>query len=230
MKNFFESVTTCDIKDDGSIVTSADIEISSFVSELLKGEHFFSEEEEGSLDFPSYILDPIDGTREFSKGSGECVTSLAFMASSTISDKGSWGWLYAPLNGLEIDSNDSFVAVQARDEDSSLLGMVSRTDHAKGLFDDKAFKAPGIRFVERGSIAFKLGLLSVSACDFVFSATPKNIWDIAAGTVILDKKGYKLFNRLGEVRLLDAERVDGPLLWCKEKNYTRLKYLLEVKR
>lgn len=228
VKVYFKTANNCEVKDDGSIVTSADIEISQLVSSFLKEHNFLSEEEEGSLCFPSYILDPIDGTREFYKGSSECACSLAYMASSKIADEGNWGWIFSPLSGFEISSSDLYTEGLEQGKKGDLIGMVSRSDSERGIFKDQKYSREGVKFVERGSIAFKLGLLAASACDFVFSATPKKIWDIAAGTVILHKKGYRLFNKQGEAQTLDSEFIEGPLLWCLEKDYPELKPLLEV--
>jgi myo-inositol-1(or 4)-monophosphatase len=229
VRTFYAAPKVSDEKEDGSIVTSADVQISELVCKLIKGSNILSEEEEGSLSFPTYILDPIDGTREFYKGSSECATSLAYMVSSNISHEDNWGWIFAPLSGFEVDSRDLYVEEQCEEGELELLGMVSRGDTNKGIFNEKNFIVDGVRLVARGSIAFKLGLLTISACDFVFSATPKKIWDIAAGTVLLHKKGYKLYNGQGEVEELDSEYIEGPLLWCLETNYLQLKYLLEVK-
>lgn len=226
VKDYFKSTKKYEIKSDGSIVTVADIKISQLVSSLLNNQNLLSEEEEGELCFPTYILDPIDGTREFHKGSSECACSLAYMASSKISSKENWGWIYSPMSGFEVSSNDIYIEEDARSVESNFVGMVSRGDSDKGFFNDQKYSVKNIRLIERGSIAFKLGLLSASACDFVFSATPKKIWDIAGGTVLLHKKGYRLYNTSGELEYLDNELIKGPLLWCLEKDYSELKVLL----
>ncbi|WP_127715288.1 inositol monophosphatase family protein [Halobacteriovorax sp. HLS] len=209
-------------KSDRSIVTRVDKEISKLIEieleHLVKNEgfHFFSEENMVSFGFPSIILDPIDGTRELAKGLGECVVSLAVMTSS---NEG-FSWIYNPFTGFEISSKDAFCEPVSFNEDR-LFGLVSRTDYSKGIFSDLSLDS-SIVVEPRGSIAFKLALLASGACDFVYSKTPKSVWDIAAGTLLCWDRKIKLFQSGAEVKRLDSVKIDGELIWCREKDLARL--------
>ncbi|OUR93036.1 hypothetical protein A9Q84_21265 [Halobacteriovorax marinus] len=210
-------------KSDLSIVTIVDTEISDFIhfqlSALIKtqGFHFFSEEDPQSFGFPSIILDPIDGTRELAKGLGECVVSLAIMQTASTGS----AWIYNPFTGFEITSGQPFVDAVTFNEDR-LFGYVSRSDMKKGLLSHIE-DVEGVHVEPRGSIAFKLALLASGACDFVYSKTPKNVWDIAAGTLLCWERGFKLFQGDTEIVSLDCERVSGELIWCREKDFERLR-------
>jgi myo-inositol-1(or 4)-monophosphatase len=209
-------------KSDFTIVTRIDKEVSEFVqremNELIENSnfHFFSEENKVSFGFPSIILDPIDGTRELSKGLGECVVSMALMKSP----REGFAWLFNPFTGFEIFTSEDIVSPVSFNE-KRLFGYVSRTDFSKGILDH--IKGSEDIFLEpRGSIAFKIGLLASGACDFVYSRTPKNIWDIAAGTLLCWQRGLKLYQDGIEVKELSSQRVDGELIWCREKDIKRL--------
>ncbi len=205
-------------KSDSSIVTLVDQEVSDLVrkkfSHLInEGRyHFYSEEDQQSFGFPSIILDPIDGTRELAMGLGECVVSLAVMETHN----SGFAWVFNPFTGFEISSLSSFVEPVVFNNER-LFGYVSKGDKKKGLLNH-AFESDELIISTKGSIAFKLGLLASGACDFVYSKTPKNIWDIAAGTLLCWERGMKLYQEGKEVIALGEVKIDGELIWCREKD------------
>ena len=208
-------------KSDKSIVTRVDKEVSSFIENETKfltdaGYHFFSEENPASFGFPSIILDPIDGTRELAHGLGECVVSLAVMQGP----ESGFAWIYNPFTGLELSSLNVYVPAVTHNSEN-LFGYVSRSDTAKGMYKDLSL-CEGVSIAARGSIAFKLSLLAGGACDFVYSRTPKNIWDIAAGTLLCWQRGFKLYQNERELKSLDQIRIDGELMWCREEVFVKL--------
>lgn len=208
-------------KADKSLVTEIDL----FVSELIKSKllnnsrfghyNFFSEEEFGELLFPSAILDPIDGTRELVLQRAECAVSLALMKNPMIDDPENYGWIYNPFSGFSLDSSMQFINVTNKSS-KKILGLVSRSEFEKGYFDDYLENCGKIDLSPRGSIAFKLGLLAAGACDFVVSLSPKNIWDIAAGTILCAQRGFHLYQNGVKIKTLDQIRIEGVLLWCPE--------------
>ncbi len=220
-KGEFHKVLDISKKPDSTIVTEVDHYISDLVKDVTKdfrkmhNIHFYSEEDPESFGLPCLMLDPIDGTREFSRGEAECVLSLAVLDEY---GKG-WGWLYNPFNGFDISSEENFVR-SASFHNDDLLGLVSRTEYRKGSF--KEIDKEGIVLTPRGSIAFKLGLVACNAADFVLSLSPKNIWDIAAGTIICWSRGIKLYQGNREVTSLTELKLSGPLLWCREEHYDKL--------
>ncbi len=209
------------LKSDNTIVTEIDLFVSTLLKEKLKTHPefkrytFFSEEEYDQLNFPVAILDPIDGTRELVKGRAECAVSLAMMNSSDINDPLNYGWLYNPFSGFSLDSDVPFVASNNKST-QKILGMVSRMEFEKGYFNNFLNIDPKIEITPRGSIAFKLGLLASGGCDFVLSLSPKNIWDIAAGTVLCAQRGIKLYQNGVEIKKLDEILVKGVLIWAPE--------------
>jgi len=210
-------------KSDSSIVTLVDTEISDFIHDELislverHGFHFFSEEDQKSFGFPSIILDPIDGTRELAVGLGECVVSLALMDGPSSGQ----AWIYNPFTGFEMCTGLPFVNPVTYNE-QRLFGYVSRSDLKKGLLSHLE-AVNGIHIEPRGSIAFKLALLASGACDFVYSKTPKNVWDVAAGTLLCWERGLKLYQGDGELKSLNTEKLEGELIWCREKDFERLR-------
>lgn len=209
------------LKADNTIVTEIDLFVSTLLKEKLnshpeyKNYNFFSEEEFDKLIFPSAILDPIDGTRELVKGRAECAVSLALMQTPSLADPSNYGWLYNPFSGFSLDSDTPFVASNNKST-QRILGMVSRLEFEKGYFKDFINIDPKIEITPRGSIAFKLGLLASGGCDFALSLSPKNIWDIAAGSVLCAQRGIKMYQNGVEITSLDQVHMKGILMWAPE--------------
>ena len=207
-------------KDDKSPVTEIDLLVSSLIKEkLLKHSQyskyaFFCEEDFIDYVFPCAILDPIDGTRELAKGLPECAVSLALMKSPVIDDPSNFAWLYNPFSGFSLDSNIPYVSTTNKST-QKILTFVSRSEFQKGHYN-KYLNNPQIDITPRGSIAFKLGLLASGACDFVISLEPKNVWDIAAGTILCSQRGIHFYQDGKRVTSLGSSYYKGALIWVSD--------------
>jgi myo-inositol-1(or 4)-monophosphatase len=221
--DYFTSANTMDfsVKEDGSRVTRSDIEISEKLENLCS-EHFpdfafLSEEKlEKNIEVPQIIIDPIDGTNEFIQKVPECVMSIAWLQTEELADPVNRGWIWNFSNGLEKDSKTamaSSIGVSKRSDGQLLEGFVSRTEWNNRLYDK--VKNDKIHLRPVGSIAYKLLQLSWGQCDFVISMRPKNIWDIAAGSVLLSHLGYCFYSNGKRVTHLNQLLYQAPLLWCR---------------
>jgi myo-inositol-1(or 4)-monophosphatase len=202
-------------------VTKIDYEISNLIKEWAQinatNHCFYSEEEHSDLTWPAVVLDPIDGTRELIAGTGEVAVSLAIMNDEMLSSPLNQAWVFNPFTGFQIMTGE-MRATFDKHIIKTPVGMVSVSDWKKGLIGPRA----GVELVPVGSIAFKLGLLAAGACDFVYSQTPKNLWDIAAGTILCSERGIHLFDGKGDQIERAQARLDGPLLWCRPQMKERL--------
>ncbi|MFZ4713008.1 MAG: inositol monophosphatase family protein [Bacteriovoracaceae bacterium] len=209
-------------KEDNSLVT----EVDQFLSDIIKIETsesvcFFSEEDHTKLTFPAVILDPIDGTIEFAQGVPECAVSYAAMKGPDLSEASAW--IYNPFTGFEISSDSTFT-LPVKINKLKYLGLVSRSEWKKGLYD--SIENGPVQLSPRGSIAFKLGLLATGACDFVVSKKAKNIWDIAAGSILLHQRGFSFYEKGIKLTSLNKETYEAPLLWCRESDFILLSWTL----
>lgn len=216
-------------KADGTVVTRIDLLVSRFIEDrfakikALDNYHFLSEEKpelHSQLSFPCLALDPIDGTRELSAGIGECCVSLGLLPSSHISNTTSWAWLFNPFTGFELSSDQTFYTAPQLSR-RSLLGLISRSEFEQGLYASDKPKHY-INLVPKGSIAFKLGLLAAGSCDFVVTKKPKNLWDIAAGTVLCAQRGIYLYNEKGLIQEWELLNSDQFMLWCRPELHEEL--------
>jgi myo-inositol-1(or 4)-monophosphatase len=222
-------VLDIELKSDRSLVTEADLEISKII-EKCKKTHlnkvcFYSEENFNELNFPALIVDPIDGTKEFSMAIGECAVSIAYVNSSDISDPKNHAWLYNPFTGFELETGMKFIEGSRNYFEKDFSCLVSRTEWSKGVYNNVKLEKTIIS--PRGSIAYKLGLLASGGCDFVYSHNPKNIWDIAAGSILCFQRGIKFFNKGCEITDLGFSKIEGQSYWISETLTKDLAYDLE---
>lgn len=204
-------------KSDGSPVTALDLALSD-LTEKMAGTHypdvvFYSEEKFSKWGFPLMAIDPLDGTREYLAGRPEWALSIGLF--DTKDFKGQ-GWVYNPISEELFSEKDT---PAAETQKSKYLGEVSRTEWDKNLYlnlvSDKFYLKP------MGSIAYKLGRLSAGKIDFVISLYPKNIWDIAGGSLLCQKSGIKFYSEGKEVTEVKQKYLP-PLIWCREEIFSEL--------
>lgn len=207
-------------KEDHSIVTQIDLLVSSRVKEIFSnrpefsGFTFFSEEEHQELQFPAIVLDPIDGTKELVRGIPECTLSLALLTGPEMSGE---GWIYNPFTSFEVDNIQAYTRPWCRRERIP-LGFVSQSEWDAGLYV-KDTSSPLFTLSPRGSMANKLFLMAVGACEFVITRRPKSLWDIAAGCLILKRQGAEFYQGKMRVESLDQVEYGGaPLIWVRPEN------------
>ena len=187
-------------KESGnSPVTAADYEADQYLAKFLGGEFphdgWLSEETVDTSDRLEkkrvWIVDPLDGTKEFIKKLPEFCVSIGLVEDSIpvvgviynpISDE----MFYAQKNkGAFLNANQIKISNVQDIKDASIV--VSRSEHAKGLWNDYKSHFSSIKSV--GSIAYKLGLAASSLYDITATVAPKNEWDICAGDCIINEAG-----------------------------------------
>lgn len=200
-------------KTPGDPVTIIDITISNTVKEISQREnlHFYSEEGPRDWRLPLIIIDPIDGTRELIERRPECAVSVALIRDWDFTSSQNEGWIFNPFTA-ETFTEES---LNDRPSEEKLIGYVSRSEWKAGLFQN--ISESHIELKPVGSIAYKLALLSRGEIDFVVSLKPKNIWDIAAGTVLCEKLGLEFYSQGKRVTKITNELYHPPLLWCKKE-------------
>lgn len=196
-------------KPDGSPVTKLDLALSSLL-EQMGHEKFpsacvYSEENFSEFNFPLLAIDPLDGTKEYIHQRPEWAISIGFFPQNNWYGE---GWIFNPItNEVFDDQIDSRQFLQK----TKYTGEVSHSEWEKGLY--KNIKSDIFQISPKGSIAYKLGRLVAGQSDFVVSLTPKNIWDIAGGTLLCNKNGINFYSegkKVTEVKQI----YHPPLIWC----------------
>ena len=195
-----------DYKAPGDPVTEADRRIDAILRRLLprEGEGWLSEE---TVDDPSrldrervWIVDPVDGTREFVEGLPEWCISIGLVEGG----RAVAGGIYNPavenlvLGSLEtgVTLNGQLARVSDRAGLDGALVMASRSETRRGEWD--RFQGLGFEVQASGSVAYKLAQVAAGLIDATWTLVPKNEWDVAAGAALVAAAG-------GEVLTLDAE-------------------------
>jgi myo-inositol-1(or 4)-monophosphatase len=203
-------------KPDGSPVTPLDLLLSDFFAQIAAQEFpaytFYSEESFSSWRFPLLALDPIDGTREYIAGRAEWAISVGLVEAEDFTGE---GWIYNPIT-RQLFAEPMLKPFVAK---SHYVGEISRSEWEKGEIpplDDEKFKLNPM-----GSIAYKLARLSHGETDYVLSCRPKNIWDIAAGTILCRQAGLKFYAQGREVTEV-KQLFQPPLIWCHPQLFPEL--------
>lgn len=136
-----------------------------------------------------WIVDPIDGTKEFVTGIPEFSVSVALV------DRG------APVLAAVFNPATDELYLAAAGRGATLNGhplrceppaterpivLASRSELKRGEWD--AF-AEAVEIRPCGSIAYKLALVAAGKAHATFSLGPKNEWDIAAGVLLVAETG-----------------------------------------
>ena len=178
-------------------VTEADRALDAVLrKELLRdGEGWLSEE---SVDDPIrlqrsrvWVVDPLDGTREFVKGIPEFCVSIGFVEDG----RPVAGGIYNPATDETfLGSLDSGVTCNGKPAQPSqrqtldgALILASRSEVNRGEW--KAFENANFTVRPMGSVAYKLALVSAGLADITFTLTPKNEWDVVAGAALVKSSG-----------------------------------------
>jgi myo-inositol-1(or 4)-monophosphatase len=178
-------------------VTEADRALDAVLrKELLRsGEGWLSEE---SVDDPIrlqhshvWVVDPLDGTREFVKGIPEFCVSIGFVENGR---PVAGGICNPATNEVFLGSVESGVTYNGKPAQTSqrttldgALVLASRSEVKRGEW--KAFENSSLKIRPMGSVAYKLALVSAGLADITFTLTPKNEWDVVAGAALVQSSG-----------------------------------------
>ena len=193
--------------DDKGPLTEADLAANTIlidaISAAFPDDHILSEETKDDLvrlnKSRVWIIDPLDGTREFTLGVPEFVVSVGF----TVDGAARVGVLYQPVTedliagvvGLGTTLNGEPVSVTDHKELKGGRFLVSRSEYEKGWFDD--YKDTAI-LRPMGSVAYKLGLVAAGKAEATFTPKPRNEWDLCGGVACILAAGGQATNGKGE--------------------------------
>ena len=189
-------------KKDGSPVTAADMYAHKVMVKFLKGnfpdipvvseESFKQKNYKPANEF--WIIDPIDGTKEFVNKSGEFTTNIALIQNG----KPVLGVVGAPAfdqvwSGI---TNQQMNKKKADSKKRSILRIVTSKSHRTVI--DTAFlnfldkKGKRLKIISKGS-SLKICALADKTADIYPRFGPTSEWDIAAADAILRSRGGGIF-------------------------------------
>jgi myo-inositol-1(or 4)-monophosphatase len=201
-----------EIRDDP--VTAADEAADAVLKEILPqaGEGWLSEESVDDLIRLEcdrvWVVDPIDGTREFIKGIPEWCISIGLLEGGVPVA----GGIFNPvtdelvLGSLEggVTMNGEPVRVTEPDVNGPVSVLASRSELKRGEWD----RFENGRFDVRpcGSVAYKLGLVAAGLADATWTLVGKSEWDVVGGTALVRGAGGLACLRDGSEPAFNQER------------------------
>jgi myo-inositol-1(or 4)-monophosphatase len=155
-----------------------------------------------------WVVDPLDGTREFVQGIPEFCVSIAMVENGIPVV----GGICNPATGeLIIGSRETGVTYNGKSAQPSqrkdlhgALVLASRSEVKRGEW--KQFESAEFNIRAMGSVAYKLGLVAAGRADLTFTLVPKNEWDVAAGAALVESAGGWVL------------KLDNSPLRCNQKN------------
>lgn len=168
-----------------------------------------------------WVVDPLDGTREFVAGIPEFCVSVALVVDGrTVA-----GGISNPatqetfIGSLErgVTYNGQPARPSSKTSLQGALVLASRSEVKRGEWEP--FRNAPFKIRPMGSVAYKLALVSAGLADATFTLTPKHEWDVAAGAaLVLSAGGFVQTLENTELRcnhknpLLSGLLAGGPLL------------------
>ena len=209
------------LKSDDSPLTKADLVSHQVIESYLKPTNIPILSEEGkdiSYDLRKdwaqlWIVDPIDGTKEFIKRNGEFTVNIALIENQ----RPILGVVYAPvlnelyfssneLGGLKVSVNltdfdlnnliDSAVKLPLSREDNTYTIVASRShlsDETVDFIEELNKEKGDVHLISKGS-SLKLCLVAEGSADCYPRFAPTMEWDTAAGQAICEHAGFRVID------------------------------------
>jgi len=189
----------------GDPVTAADLAANDVLLQILpsEGEGWLSEESADSperlLDRRVWVVDPLDGTREFVDGVPEWCLSVGLVEDG-IPVAG--GILSPPTGLLVVGSEETGLLVNGEPIRPALrrtlqgaVILASRSEWKRGEWE--RFQGAPFTVKPCGSVAFKLGQVAAGLADGTWTLVPKHEWDVAGGAALMRAAGGTLLHADG---------------------------------
>ena len=204
-------------KSDDNPVTAADLEANAAIGAVLRAEFpddcVLSEE---TLDSESrlgasrvWIVDPLDGTKEFVEGVPEFAVSVAL----AVQGRPVAACILQPItrecftarlgSGARLDGERIEVSRATDLAHSTMLS--SRTEMKRGQIEP--FRGLFARIEPVGSVALKLALVAAARADLWISAAPKSEWDVCAGDLLVREAGGRFIELARGERIYNQREV-----------------------
>lgn len=197
LRRFQPGATPVQYKRQREVVTAADREVNQRLQELLPrgNEGWLSEETPDDLRRLQkrrlWVVDPLDGTREFVAGIPEWCVSIGLVEEG----RAVAGGILNPVTGevflgsLEtgVQFNGRPAALRPERELQEMLVLASRSEMGRGEWD--RFRDAPFQVRALGSVAYKLAYVAAGFADATWTFVPKHEWDVAAGAALARAAG-----------------------------------------
>lgn len=192
LEPFTSGAIDATMKQGDDPITAADLAVNEVLLELLprQSEGWLSEETADGIDRLGrdrvWIVDPIDGTREFVQGIPEWCISIGLVEHG----KPVAGGVCNPATGERIigsiETGVEYSGTRPPSAATSLSGAVVLASRSEVRRGDWARYTDGpFTVLPMGSVAFKTALVAAGRADATWTLVPKHEWDVAAGAALV---------------------------------------------
>lgn len=199
-------------KSGGDPVTEADLAVNDVLREFLpeEGDGWLSEETADNADRLDcrrvWIVDPVDGTREFVMGLPEWCISIGLVEDGIPIAGGIFnpaaGHMVIGARGAGVTLNDKPVDRTWAPSLDGINVLASRSEVKRGEWD--RFKGAPFSITAMGSVAYKLARVAAGLDGVTWTLVPKNEWDVAAGVALVQAAGGKAVTTDGSARRFNS--------------------------
>jgi 3'(2'), 5'-bisphosphate nucleotidase len=207
----YERDVVAERKPDGSPVTEADSRAEAIILERLApiGLPILAEESVAAGRIPElgarfFVVDPLDGTREFLKRNGEFTVNIALCEAgrpilgvviAPVSGASYWGGEGEALGGT-LENGAIHGHHRITTDSHGPLRIVASRSHGHPAIRALCEKMQVVAGVSVGS-SLKFGLLATGAAQLYPRFGPTSEWDTAAGQAVLEAAGGVVLNLEG---------------------------------
>jgi len=155
-----------------------------------------------------WVVDPVDGTKEFAAGQPEYAISVALVENgapvlASVFNPATDELFYA-IKGRGAWLGETRLSCEHVSSGDKLMLLASRSEYQRGEWD---YFEQSHEVVQVGSIAYKLALVAAGKADATFSLGPKSEWDIAAGVLLVTEAGGIVTNQRRETIIFNRKEV-----------------------
>jgi 3'(2'), 5'-bisphosphate nucleotidase len=213
-------------KADDSPLTAADRAAHTLIVEALRrltpelpvlSEESSEEEKAGRRQWSTFwLVDPLDGTKEFLKGSGEFTVNIALISGAEpvvgvvhvpVSGVTYWGWRDG--GAFMAHPGQEPVSLRARAASMERLVVVASKDHAGPRVEALLRRLPTASTASLGS-SLKFCLIAEGRADFYPRFQPTCEWDTAAAQCVLESAGGAVTDLEGKRLAYNKEQLTNP--------------------
>jgi myo-inositol-1(or 4)-monophosphatase len=225
VSRFGRSKMAVTYSDTGDPTTALDGAINQMLLRILPihDEGWLSEDSKDDLKrlYASrvWVVDPIDGTREFVNDIPEWCVSVGLIegqcavAGGVLNPSTGEMFLGSVEDGLEIINPTK--PTQSSAENLPRM-LVSRREHEEGKWT--RFHSPELEIKPVGSIAYRLALVASGSAAATCTFEPRSEWDVAGGVALLHAASGRVQTSTGDTVLFNQERSQVPTLCAFGKN------------
>ena len=203
-----------ELKNDGSVVTKADLNSHLAIKDVLTDFPILSEEGDktGRKNDTMWIVDPLDGTNDFLNKTGD----FSIMVGLLRKGKPLLGVVYIPAKedlyfasyGKGAYKNGKRIHVRRKGD----VMLISR-NHTTPKEKEYGKKLGANKFTPLGSIGTKLCTIAEGKADFYVNLSNKlGVWDACAPHMIVEEAGGIVTDKDGDALVYTGERMKKGLV------------------